>query len=81
MYMGLGKDYMDHLRDPMDSEEVRVRLEEAYVCYGEECGRTVSDGEGNLELLRPHCHLMVTGINPRACERAYAIGGELPSDD
>ena len=66
------------LRNPRDSKEVYLRMEEAVDCDGSMCSRTVHDADGELDPLPPHYHLIAFGRIPDAGPRCYAIGGELP---
>jgi hypothetical protein len=68
------------LRNPRNSRELYLRMEEAVDCDGSECRRAVHDSEGELEPLPPHYHLIAFGRFPDAGPRCYAIGGELPVD-
>lgn len=61
------------LRDPMESANPLVALEEAVYCDGSECGFTEFSEDGELELLRPHWHVVLTGTMPEAGPRRYPI--------
>jgi hypothetical protein len=65
-------------RDPWESEEFLVAIEEAIDCDGSECGSAFHDEDGVLEDLPAHFHLKVSGICPKAGPELYAVGGELP---
>jgi hypothetical protein len=60
-------------RDPLESEDTVVRNEDAEGCYGEVCGQYYEDEDGSA--LRPsaHSHAVVTGHNPEAASRVWAI--------
>jgi hypothetical protein len=68
------------LRNPRNSRELYLRVEEAVDCDGSESRRAVHDSEGELEPLPPHYHLTALGRFPDAGPHCYAIGGELPVD-
>jgi hypothetical protein len=59
------------LRDPFESKDTPISLEEALFCDGSECGFTIFSEDGELELLRPHWHIVVKGIGPEAGPRLY----------
>jgi len=61
------------LRDPIDSENTLVGSEEAVSCDGSECGFTVFSEDEELELLRPHWHVILKGTMPEAGPRRYPI--------
>jgi hypothetical protein len=63
------------LRNPANSRELYLRMEEAVDCDGSECGRAIHDSDGELEPLPPHYHLISFGRFPDAGPRCYAIGG------
>jgi len=48
-------------RDPAESAEVTIAIEEAGLCDGSECGIAVPGQEGELELLAPHWHMVEKG--------------------
>jgi hypothetical protein len=64
------------LRDPMESGQLLVALEEALFCDGSECGCTVYSEDGELELLPPHWHSIFRGKSPDAGPRRDAIWGD-----
>ena len=68
------------LRNPRNSRELYLRMEEAAGCDGSECRRAVHDSEGEPGPLPPHYHLIAVGRFPDAGPRCYAIGGDLPVD-
>lgn len=61
------------LRDPADSAETIVGFEKAVFCDGSECGATMFSDDGELELLRPHSHLIEKGRSPEAGPRRYPV--------
>jgi hypothetical protein len=63
------------LRAPADSEEVVVDSEDAVFCDGSECGAAVFSEDGELELVRPHWHMIIKGRSPEAGPRRYPIWG------
>jgi hypothetical protein len=63
------------LRNPADSAEVTIDSEDAVFCDGSECGAAVFSDDGELELLRPHWHMIVKGKSPEAGPRRYPIWG------
>ncbi len=63
------------LRDPADSSEVTIQSEDAAFCDGAECAAAVLSNNGELELLRPHWHMIVRGRSPEAGPRCYPIWG------
>ncbi len=63
------------LRDPFHSAEVIIDSEDAVSCDGSECRAAVFSDDGELELLRPHWHMIVKGRSPEAGPRRYPIWG------
>jgi hypothetical protein len=63
------------LRDPAVSADKVIALEDALFCDGSGCGAAVFSDDGELELLRPHWHMIVTGRSPEAGPRRYPIWG------
>ena len=62
------------IRDPWESEQATIRMESAPNCYGEQCNSTVHADDGELEPLRPHFHILVSGQSPEAGPRCYSVG-------
>jgi hypothetical protein len=62
------------LRDPWESEQTMVRMEPAPNCFGEECNSCVHADDGELEALRPHFHMLISGQNPQAGPHCYSVG-------
>ena len=60
-------------RDPAESAEITIAIEEAGLCDGSECGIAVPGPEGELELLARHSHLIEKGRSPQAGPRCYPI--------
>jgi hypothetical protein len=60
-------------RDPSESAEITIAIEEAVFCDGSECGIAVPGPEGELELLARHSHLIEKGRSPEAGPRCYPI--------
>jgi hypothetical protein len=60
-------------RDPAESAEITIAIEEAGLCDGSECGIAVPGPEGELELLARHSHLIEKGRSPEAGPRCYPI--------
>ncbi len=60
-------------RDPAESAEITIAIEEAVFCDGSECGAAVSGPEGELELLARHSHLIEKRRSPEAGLRCYPI--------
>jgi hypothetical protein len=63
-------------RDPAESAEITIAIEEAGLCDGSECGIAVPGPEGELELLARHSHLIEKGRSPEAGPRCYPIWQE-----
>ncbi len=64
------------MRDPAESADMVIALEDALFCDGSECGAAVFSEDGELELLAPHWHMVVKGKSPEAGPRRYGIRGE-----
>ena len=62
------------IRDPWESATMAIRIEPAPDCYGEVCNSSVHAPDGELEPLRPHFHVIVSGQEPDAGPRYHAIG-------
>jgi len=60
-------------RDPAESAEITIAIEEAGLCDGSECGAAVPGPDGQLELLARHSHLIEKGRSPEAGPRCYPI--------
>ena len=61
-------------RDPADSAEITIAIEEAGLCDGSVCGTTGVPGhDGELDLLAPHWHMIEKGRSPEAGPRCYPI--------
>lgn len=65
------------LRDPIQSLNTLIGLEEAVFCDGSECGFTVFSEDGELELLRLHWHMVVSGTEPESGPRRFPIWGRM----
>ncbi len=63
----------EDIRDPMDSQTVNLRLEDAADCDGLVCGTLLHDADGQPCYPPRHSHLMVSGEQPRASARACAV--------
>lgn len=71
------------LRDPWQSEIVRMRLEDALDCDGMCCGTAICDPDLPAELagqigatvstMGMHWHMVVSGENPEASPRHIAV--------
>jgi hypothetical protein len=70
--MRLGFSAASH-RDPAESAEITIAIEEAAFCDGSECGAAVPGPEGELELLARHSHMIEKGRSPEAGPRCYVI--------
>lgn len=64
------------LRDIQESATILIRIEPASKCYGDECGSPVFDDQGELQLLAPHEHLVVSGRGPDARSRTFLFHRE-----
>ena len=61
-------------RDPADSGEITIAIEEAGLCDGSACGTTgVRRQDGELDLLATHWHMIEKGRSPEAGPRCYPI--------
>lgn len=64
----------EHLRDPLNSEEILVRHEDAFDCDGIDCGTAVGNDLGApVSYVSHDRHMIVSGRNPLASERCIAI--------
>jgi hypothetical protein len=66
-------------RDPADSAEITIAIEEAAFCDGSECGAGVPGPDGELQLLDRHSHMIEKGRSPEAGPRCYPIWQETDS--
>jgi hypothetical protein len=67
---------VQRIRDARKSDLTKIRIEEAPNCNGVDCGKRVPLSEeecGYQEPIGPHCHLVLTGDNPAAGPRLYAV--------
>jgi hypothetical protein len=60
-------------RDPAESAEVTIAIEEAGLCDGPECGTAVPGPDGEVKLLARHSHMIEKGRSPEAGPRCYPI--------
>jgi hypothetical protein len=60
-------------RDPAESAEITIAIEEAGLCDGSVCGTAAPGQDGELELLAPHWHMIEKGRSPEAGPRCYPI--------
>jgi hypothetical protein len=60
-------------RDPAESAEITIAIEDAVFCDGSECGAAVPGSDGELELLARHSHMIEKGRSPEAGPRCYPI--------
>lgn len=64
----------EDMRDGMESERPFIRLDDGLGCDGVVCETAVIDDDGNpASRLGLHRHVVVSGINPLASARYYAI--------
>ena len=64
----------EDLRHGMDSEQTLIREEDGLGCDGVVCSTAVNDDDGNpASRCGRHKHLVISGINPLASPRYYAI--------
>ena len=63
----------EELRHPFDSEKILVREECAADCEGEICGTAYWEDGEIIAGPGPHHHLVISGENPKAAERYYAV--------
>lgn len=60
-------------RDPAESAEIAIAIEEAGLCDGSVCGTAGAGQDDELELLAPHWHMIEKGRSPEAGPRCYPI--------
>jgi hypothetical protein len=60
-------------RDPAESAEITIAIEEAGLCDGSVCGTAVPGQDGESELLAAHWHMIEKGRSPEAGPRCYPI--------
>ena len=61
------------LRDPKDSQELLIKLEDAGDCDGSVCGQLYVDRNGEESYPDPHHHLIESGREPEAGPRIYPV--------
>jgi len=64
----------EQLRNPFESTRTLIREEDAAHCDGSVCGQVFSDEDGDAVLPGPHHHVVVTGEEPSAAPRYFAVG-------
>lgn len=63
----------EQLRNPFDSETILIREECAAACEGDVCDNAHWEEGEIVAGPGPHHHLVVSGENPKAAERYYAV--------
>ena len=63
----------EQLRSPFDSETILIREECAADCEGDVCGKAYWEGGEIVAGPGPHHHLVISGENPTAAERYFAV--------
>jgi len=67
-------------RDPSNSAEITIAIEEAIFCDGSECGTTVTRPDGELDLLARHWHMIEKGRSPEADLAAIRFGKQTVAE-
>ncbi len=63
----------EDMRDPFNSDDTLIGIEDAAGCDGALCGISLFDYEGAALTVQRHDHLRVAGYNPLSSPRYYAV--------
>lgn len=63
----------EDLRNPFDSNETNVSIEDAPDCDGSVCGNVCADTDGHKVSPGPHFHIVLIGKKPQTSPRRYLV--------
>ncbi len=64
---------LEDIRNPMNSCDTVLWIEQAFDCDGSVCGNLFGDLNGNKICPPPHQHIVVAGRRPEASARYFLI--------